>query len=58
MDGKDPDTGRFLPGNRFWEIRSSAGPKPKFEKADDLWAARVEYFNWTCPVLVPLQVLV
>ena len=46
MDGKDPDTGRFLPGNRFWEARSSSGAKPKFEHADDLWEACIEYFNW------------
>lgn len=38
--------GRFLPGNRFWEARSSAGPKPTFSNPDDLWAACVEYFNW------------
>lgn len=46
MDGKDESTGRFLPGNRFWEVRSSAGPKPKFETADELWQACVEYFEW------------
>lgn len=38
--------GRFLPGNRFWEARSSAGPKPIFSNPDDLWVACVEYFNW------------
>lgn len=43
--GRD-QAGRFLPGNRFWEARSSAGPKPKFEGPDDLWSACVEYFNW------------
>ena len=46
MTDRDEATGRFLPGNRFWEARSSAGPKPKFECADDLWAACVEYFDW------------
>ncbi|MEO1948493.1 DNA-packaging protein [Thioclava sp.] len=40
------EAGRFLPGNRFWEARSSAGPKPKFKAADDLWSACVEYFEW------------
>lgn len=40
------DAGRFLPGNRFWEARSSAGPKPKFAEADDLWIACCEYFAW------------
>ena len=45
-EGRDPSTGRFKPGNRFWEARSSAGPKPKFETAEALWAACVEYFEW------------
>lgn len=45
-EGKDEATGRFLPGNRFWEARSSHGPKPKFDNPDDLWAACVEYFEW------------
>lgn len=40
------EAGRFLPGNRFWEARSSAGPKPKFKNADDLWKACCEYFEW------------
>lgn len=38
--------GRFAPGNRFWEARSSHGPKPKFDNPDDLWEACVEYFEW------------
>lgn len=46
MEGRDPSTGRFLPGNRAWEARSSAGPKPIFETAEQLWAACVEYFEW------------
>jgi len=40
------EAGRFLPGNRFWEARSSAGPKPKFADPDHLWASCVEYFEW------------
>jgi hypothetical protein len=40
------DSGRFLPGNRFWEARSSAGPKPKFADSEALWASCLEYFNW------------
>lgn len=40
------ESGRFLPGNRFWEVRSSAGPKPKFADPDTLWAACCEYFEW------------
>lgn len=34
------EAGRFLPGNRFWEARSSAGPKPKF--ADGAFLGVVE----------------
>lgn len=45
-EGKDEQTGRFLPGNRFWEARSSHGRNPKFETPEDLWAACVEYFEW------------
>lgn len=46
MSGKDPKTGQFVKGNRFWEARSSHGPKPKFDNPDDLWNACVEYFEW------------
>lgn len=46
MTGKDEATGQFLPGNRFWEARSSHGPKPKFENPDALWEACCEYFTW------------
>lgn len=46
LDGKDPETGKFLPGNRFWEARSSAGIKPLFDDPDKLWEACVEYFEW------------
>lgn len=45
MSDRD-EAGRFSAGNRFWEARSSAGPKPKFDNGDDLWAACVEYFDW------------
>lgn len=38
--------GRFAPGNRFWEARSSHGANPKFTNPDDLWQACVEYFDW------------
>lgn len=40
------EAGRFAAGNRFWEARSSAGPKPKFDGPDKLWAACCEYFEW------------
>lgn len=33
-------------GNRFWELRSSHGRKPKFESSDKLWEAACEYFEW------------
>lgn len=46
MSDRD-NAGRFLPGNRFWEARSSAGPKPIFRDGDALWTACVEYFDWT-----------
>lgn len=43
---RDPDTGQFLPGNRFWEARSSHGANPKFADPQDLWQACTEYFEW------------
>ena len=46
MTDRDGASGRFLPGNRFWEARSSHGAKPKFANPDDLWAACSEYFEW------------
>ena len=45
MSDRD-EAGRFAKGNRLWEVRSSAGPKPKFEKPELLWDACVEYFEW------------
>lgn len=45
MSDRD-EAGRFATGNRLWEARSSAGPKPIFENSDDLWGACVEYFQW------------
>lgn len=46
MSDRDEGNGRFLPGNGFWKARSSHGAKPKFENAEDLWAACCEYFEW------------
>lgn len=46
MSERDPETGRFLPGNRFWLARSSHGANPKFSNPDDLWDACVQYFEW------------
>ena len=45
MSDRD-EAGRFAKGNRFWEARSSAGPKPKFKKPEDLWERCLEYFDW------------
>lgn len=45
-EGQDPKTGRFLPGNKLWQARSSFGHKPLFTSSEDLWAACVEYFEW------------
>lgn len=45
MSDRD-EAGRFLPGNRFWEARSSAGPNPKFAGPEPLWVACQEYFAW------------
>lgn len=33
-------------GNKFWEMRSTHGRKPKFSNPDDLWSAACEYFEW------------
>lgn len=33
-------------GNRFWEVRSSHGRKPKFKTPKALWNACCEYFDW------------
>ena len=44
--GKDPATGQFVAGNKFWLNRSSHGRNPIFASADDLWGACVEYFEW------------
>jgi len=46
MADRDPKTGYFLPGNRFWEARSSHGANPKFADPADLWQACCEYFEW------------
>lgn len=45
-DDRDTASGRFLPGNRIWEARSSAGRKPKFEGSEALVSACLEYFEW------------
>lgn len=43
---RNPVTGHFLPGNRFWEARSSHGRNPMFTDPDALWDACCEYFEW------------
>ena len=44
--GKDPSTGRFTTGNRWWQARSSHGRNPKFETAEMLEDACLQYFEW------------
>lgn len=46
MTERDPETGRFLPGNKFWEARSSHGRNPIFKTPEDLWDAACQYFEW------------
>jgi len=46
MAGKDPETGRFLPKNEFWKVRSTHGRSPKFETAEMLADACEQYFQW------------
>lgn len=48
LEGKNPHNGHFAPGNRFWEMSSSAGRTPKFETPESLWKACAEYFEWVC----------
>lgn len=45
-EGKDQKTGRFLPGNRFWEARTTIGRPRLFDSPEALWAACCEYFDW------------
>lgn len=45
-EDRDPDTGQFLPGNKFWAARSSHGRNPMFTDPDALWDACCEYFEW------------
>lgn len=44
--GRDPATGQFTTGNRFWEARSSHGRNPKFDAPDMLEDAIQQYFEW------------
>lgn len=43
---KAPSNSPFVPGNRWWELRSSAGIKPIFSDPDVLWGAACEYFDY------------
>jgi len=45
-DYKDPKSGKFLPGNKFW-MAGNPGRPPIFSNGDDLRAAAIEYFNWS-----------
>lgn len=44
--GKDPKTGHFKAGNRFWQVRSTHGRKPIFDTAEKLEDACAQYFEW------------
>lgn len=46
MSNDRDDEGRFMPGNRFWQVRSSHGRNPLFTDPDALWDACCEYFDW------------
>lgn len=50
MSGRDPETGQFVHGNRFWLQRSSAGPKPRFDNPDKLWQCCLEYFEYSTSI--------
>ncbi|HBT01635.1 MAG TPA: terminase small subunit [Citreicella sp.] len=45
MSDRD-EAGRFLPGNRIWEMNPNPGRQPTFADGDELWTAAVEYFEW------------
>ena len=45
MDGKDSKTGRFLPGNNYWQFRNKHGRDHKYTPAA-LWEEALEYFEW------------
>lgn len=45
--GRDRESGRFLPGNKFWQARSSHGRNPIFQSPEVLWDACCEYFDWS-----------
>jgi len=36
----------FKPGNKMWNRRNRAGPLPKYDDPEVLWAAAVRYFEW------------
>lgn len=45
-EGRDPETGRFLPGNKIWEMAPPVSHPPTFAEPEDLWAAATGYFDW------------
>ncbi len=47
LNGRDPDSGRFLPGNWLWETRTAPAGHPRaFADGEALWTACVPYFEW------------
>ena len=45
-EGKDKDTGVFLPGNKFWLHRSSHGRKPIYSSPSEFHDACIQYLSW------------
>lgn len=45
-EGKDPTTGRFVKGNRWWEARSKHGRDMIIENPEAMKEACLEYFVW------------
>jgi hypothetical protein len=45
VTGRD-EAGQFMPGNRFWEARSTHGRNPIFASPGELWDAAAQYFDW------------
>jgi len=46
VEGKDPETGKFVSGNRWWLARATSGPNPKFKTSGELLGACLEYLAY------------
>jgi len=56
-NGKDPVTGHFIDGNRFWELRTKHGPDLLMESPDELREACCKYFEWVMDTPIKEQKL-